>query len=51
MKRTPASACLRRTSLTTSTTGPHVRLVQYLGVAKATTNGSFALTASAIELR
>ena len=47
----PASACRRRTSLTTSTTGPHVRLVQYFGVAKATTNGVFAASASAIELR
>ena len=34
-------ACLR-TALTTSTTGPQVRLVQYFGVAKTTTNGFFA---------
>src|SRR5688500_10421774 len=50
MKRIPSSACLRRTSLTTSTTGPQVLLVQYLGVAKTTTNGDFAVSASATEL-
>ena len=47
----PESLCLRRTALTTSTTGPHVRLVQYFGVAKTTTNGFFALIASATEMR
>src|SRR5829696_4453832 len=50
MKRIPSSACLRRTLLTTSTTGPQVLLVQYLGVAKTTTNGDFAASASATEL-
>ncbi len=51
----PDFACFLRTALTTSTTGPQVRLVQYFGVAKTTTNGFFAATAScdrhAIELR
>ena len=47
----PESACLRRTALTTSTTGPQVRLVQYFGVAKTTTNGARSASASATELR
>jgi hypothetical protein len=51
MKRMPLSACSRRTVETTSTTGPQVRLVQYFGVAKTTTNGAFAASAPATELR
>src|SRR6185503_20683370 len=51
MKRMPSPSCLRRTALTTSTTGPHVRLVQYFGVANASTNGFFAASAAATELR
>ena len=44
-------AFARRTVLTTSTTGPHVRLVQYAGVAKTTTNGARSRSAAAMELR
>ena len=51
MKRTSESAWSRRTVLTTSTIGPQVRLVQYFGVAKATTNGARSASASATELR
>ncbi len=51
MNSIPDAACLRRTALTTSTTGPQVRLVQYFGVAKTTTNGFFAATASATDMR
>src|SRR5262245_34665004 len=49
MKRTfsPSSRCW--TSSTTSTTGPHVRLEQNFGVAKVTTNGTFAAIESATE--
>ncbi len=36
--------------LTTSTIGPHVRLAQYFGVAKTTTNGARSASASATEL-
>ena len=35
--------------ITTSTTGPQVRLVQNFGVAKTTTNGSCAWSEPAIE--
>src|SRR3954447_26276354 len=41
----------RCTALTTSTTGPHVRLVQYFGVAKTSTNGTCARIESATEER
>src|SRR5215210_489577 len=51
MKRTPSSAWRLRTALTTSTTGPQVRLVQYLGVAKTTTKGLRASSAPATDVR
>ena len=38
-----------RAASTTSTTGPHVRLVQNFGVAKVTTNGAWAASDCAIE--
>ena len=47
----PDFACFLRTALTTSTTGPQVRLVQYFGVAKTTTNGFFFVTASSTDMR
>src|ERR687897_1653344 len=51
MKRMPEPAWSRRTVLTTSTTGPQVRLVQYFGVAKTSTNGARSASAPATELR
>src|SRR5256885_2208093 len=51
MKRTPVEASRRRTASTTSRTGPQTRLVQYLGVAKGTTNGRGAASEPAIEYR
>ena len=42
MKRTPLPAKRRCTALTTSTTGPQVRLSQNFGVAKTSTNGTCA---------
>jgi hypothetical protein len=49
MKRTSLSPTRRATSSTTSTVGPHVRLVQNFGVANVTTNGFFAFRDSATE--
>src|SRR4051794_15972911 len=40
-----------RTASTTSTTGPHVRLVQNSGVANTSTNGTCARSESATEQR
>src|SRR5690348_2048404 len=51
MKRIPRRSNFLRTASTTSTTGPHVRLVQNFGVAKTTTNGACARSASATEYR
>ena len=49
MKRTPVEANCFLTASTTSTTGPHVRLVQNFGVAKTTTNGLCAASEPATE--
>src|SRR2546423_11957618 len=51
MNRMRREANRLRTASTTSTTGPHVRLVQNLGVAKVTTNGTRAASAPAIDER
>src|SRR5713101_5472587 len=51
MKRTPLRAKCFSTASVTSTTGPHVRLVQNFGVAKTSTNGACALSESATEYR
>ena len=48
MNRTPFEAGCLRTAETTSTAGPHVRVWQNCGVAKVTTNGSFAASACAM---
>src|SRR5213079_14637 len=49
MKPTPERANCLRTCETTSTTGPHVRLVQNFGVANTTTNGRCAASSCATE--
>src|SRR5262245_1260015 len=49
MKRTFSSFRWCCTSSSTSTTGPQVRLLQNLGVANVTTNGTLALSESATE--
>ena len=51
MKSTPERASCFRTCETTSTTGPHVRLVQNFGVANATTKGRCAASSCATERR
>src|SRR5204862_6890356 len=47
MKRTGVRAYCLRTRSTTSTTGPQMRLSQYRGVAKVTTDGRCAASAAA----
>src|ERR1044071_7909249 len=49
MKSTPDRARRLRTYETTSTTGPHVLLVQNFGVANVTTNGRCAASSSATD--
>src|SRR5437762_7212064 len=51
MKRTGVRAYCLRTQSTTSTTGPQMRLSQYRGVAKVTTNGRCAASAAATDVR
>src|SRR3954469_20701646 len=51
MKRTPERANSFRTWSTTSTTGPHVLLVQKAGVANVTTNGAWLRRLAATEGR
>ena len=49
MNRTVVCRKRLRTASTTSTTGPHVRLVQNFGVANTTTNGLCAAIEPATE--
>src|SRR5918999_1717946 len=51
MKRTSVRAKRLRTASTTSTTGPHVLLVQNFGVANVSTNGLCAASDAATEWR
>src|SRR5438067_5213637 len=51
MKRIPRGRKRLATTRTTSTTGPHVLLVQNFGVAKTTTNGRWAAMLCATEYR
>src|SRR2546423_14257468 len=51
MKRIPREANRFRAASTTSTTGPHVRLVQNSGVANVSTNGTCATSEAATEYR
>ena len=51
MKRIPRARKRLATTRTTSTTGPHVLLVQNFGVAKTTTNGRWAAMLCATEYR
>ncbi len=47
---TVTSGCAAATGLTRSRVGPHWALAQNLGVAKTSTNGSLAASASATEV-